>query len=126
MKGCSGLPAGTGCGAGEHGFDWLDTGDRFLGKWESECNCAEQFAIDIDRASAHALHYAGFGERTATQPGENNGLLWSEVFENAEDFDLELFDLLTLKNGPPYAVRAGPDIFEWEEALSSAGPNHEK
>src|SRR5215469_3485360 len=118
--------AGTGFSAGEHRFDRLDTGNRLLGKRESERDCAEQLVIDIDRASAHALHHAGFGERTATQPSENHGLLWSEVFENAEDFDLELFDLLTVKNGPAHAMHAGPDIFEWEEALSSAGPNREK
>ena len=121
MKRRSVAGAGGSVRGSEHGFNGLDSGDGLLRKREPEGDSAEQLAIDINRAAAHALYHAGFGERAAAESGENNALLWTEIIEHAEDFDLELFDLLAVKDGAAYTVHAGADIFEWEEALSGAG-----
>ena len=122
-----GVPgAGERICTGEHRFDGLDAGDRFFREWESEGNSAEQFAVDIYGATAHTLHDAGLSKRTAAESGENDALLWTEIIEHAEDFDLELFNLLAVKDGPADAVHAGADIFEWEEALSGAGLSQKK
>lgn len=121
MKSGAGLQTCARGRGGEHGFDRLDAGDGLLREWKTERDCAEQLTVDIDWASAHSLHDAGLGEWAATEPGENDALLWAEIFEDSEDFDLELFDLLPVKHGPADPVHAGADIFEWEEALSGSG-----
>ena len=104
-------------GIREHGFNGLDAGDRFFGKWEPESDGAEQFTANIDRAAAHPLQNTGFGQWTPAEPGQNDGLLWTQILEHTEDFDLELFDAVTLEDGPAYAAETGAHILEWEEVL---------
>jgi hypothetical protein len=55
---------------------------------------------------------AGIGELT-----DDEGLAWAEgVVEDAGDLDSKGFDLVTLKNGPDFAVLAGFDFGEWERS----------
>jgi hypothetical protein len=61
------------------------------------------------------------GERASGKAGENNGLSWDDVLEYAEDFDLELFDVIPLEDSATDAAQSGADIFEREEGLSGAG-----
>jgi hypothetical protein len=44
-------------------------------------------------------------------------LLGGDVWEYAEDFDLELFDAITLEDSAADAVKAGTDIAKREEGL---------
>jgi hypothetical protein len=104
---------------GQHGFDGLNAGDGLFGERETERDSAEQFAVDIDRAAAHALQNAGLGQWPAAEPGQNDGLLWAQILEHAEDFDLELFDAVTLEDSPADAMEPGANVLEWEEVLSS-------
>ena len=108
-------------GTGDHLLDGLDAGDRLFGEGESQRHGSEQFAVDIDWTSAHSLHYARLGERTAAQFREDDALLWREVLEDTEDLDLEFLDTVAFENGPANATQARADIFEREELLSDSG-----
>jgi len=104
---------------GEHGFNGLDAGYGLFGERKAEGDGPEQLAVDVDRAAAHALENAGLGQWPAAEPGEDDGLLWAEILEHAEDFDLELFDAVALKDGPADAMETGSHVLEWEEVLST-------
>jgi hypothetical protein len=106
-------------GVGEHGLNGLDARYGLLGEGETERDGPEQFAVNIDRAAAHTLEDAGFCQWAAAEPGKDDGLLWTEILEHAEDFDLELFDAVALKDGPADAPETGTHILEWEEVLSA-------
>ncbi len=126
----AGRAAGSGgrseAGIGDHLLDGLDAGDGFFRKREAERDCAEQLSIDVDGTSAHALDDAGLGERTAAELGEHDALFGREVFENAEDFDLELFDPIAFKDGAADAAQSRADIFEGEKLLPARGGGGEK
>src|SRR5579875_3806998 len=77
---------------GEHGLDWLYACYRLLGEGKPESHSAQQLAVDIDRTAAHALQDTGLGEWAAGEAGEDDGLLGRDIFEQTEDFHLELFD----------------------------------
>jgi hypothetical protein len=123
MRGTAILPASyTGLPGqlriGNHLFNRLNTGDRLLGEGKTERDRSQQFAIDIDRTTTHTLHNSGLFEGTAGELGEDNGLLWREVFEDTEDLDLELFDPISVEDGTPDSVLAGTDVLQLEKALS--------
>ncbi|HEY3939987.1 MAG TPA: hypothetical protein VGL97_21340 [Bryobacteraceae bacterium] len=44
-------------------------------------------------------------------------MLWAEILENTEDFDLEFFNAVTLEDGSADAMEAGTHVLEWEEVL---------
>ena len=100
-----------------HLLDRLNTGYRLLGKRESERHRAEQLAIDIDGAAAHALHDAGFRERTTAQASEDDALLWREILQYSEDLDLKIFDAIVLEDSAANAMHPCLDILEPEEVL---------
>jgi hypothetical protein len=102
----------------DHGLDWLDASDGFLREGETEGDSAEQFTVDIDRATAHALQNAGFCQRTAAQAGEDDGLPWTEILEDSEDLDLEVFNSITLEDRFADAAKSGADILDWEKILT--------
>jgi hypothetical protein len=106
-------------GVGEHGFDGLDARYGLFGERKAEGDGPEQLTVDINRAAAHALENAGFGQWAAAEPGEDDGLLWTQILEHAEDFDLELFDAVALEDGPADAAETGTHVLEWEEVLSA-------
>ena len=106
-------------GIGEHSLDRLDAGNRLFGKGKTESDSAEQLAANIDRAAAHALQNASFGQWPPAEPGQNDSLLWTQILEHAEDFDLEFFDAVALEDGPADAPETGMHIQEWEQVLSA-------
>lgn len=112
-------------GLSDHLLDRLDTGDRLLGVRESKRNRTGQLAVDIDGTTAHPLHYAGTLQRSSAEPRQDDGLLWSDILEYAEDFDLELFDALPVEDGSADAVHTGTNIAEREKVLG-AGRTGEK
>lgn len=103
---------------GDHGLDGPNAGDRLFREWKPERYCAEEFTVNINRAAAHALEHAGFGQRTAAEAGENDRLLWRDIFKDTEDLDLELFDTAALEDGTADAAEAWVDFFEGEEILA--------
>jgi hypothetical protein len=115
-EGYSGLPGRL--GIGDHLPNRLYAGDGLFGEGKPKRDRSQQFAIDVNRAAAHALHNAGLFEGTTGELGEDDGLLWSEVFEDTEDLDLELFDLISTENGAADTALTGTDIFERKERLS--------
>jgi hypothetical protein len=104
-------------GLSDHLLDRLDTRDRLLGKGKTERNRASQPPVDINWTSTHPLQNTDPFQRTATESGEDDGLLWSDVLEHTEDFDLELFDAVPLKDSPSDSVHTGVNIAEGEEVL---------
>lgn len=104
--------------AGDHGLDGPDAGDRLFREWKPERYCSQEFAVDINRTAAHALEHSGFGQRPAAEAGEDDRLLWRDIFKDTEDLDLELFDAVALEDGAPDAAEAWVDFFEGEEVLS--------
>lgn len=108
-------------GLSDHLLDRLDTGDRFLGVRESKRNRTGQLAVDINGTSAHSLHHASTLQRSSAEPRQDDGLLWSDILEYAEDFDLELFDVLPVEDGPAEAVHTGANIAEREKPFGAGG-----
>ena len=131
MRGTCVLPASDSgllgqLGVGDHLLNRLNAGNRLLRERKTERDRSQQFAINIDGATAHSLHDAGLFEGTAGALGEDNSLLWREVFEDTEDLDLELFDPISMENGTPDPVLAGSDVFELEKALSETQSRRDK
>jgi hypothetical protein len=63
------------------------------------------------------LKNAGFSQRTAAKPGKDDGLPWTEIMEDTEDLDLEVFNSVSLEDGFPDAAHPRLDVPEWEELL---------
>jgi len=101
----------------DHRLDRLDSRDGFLRKREPERDGAEKLTVDVHGAAAHSLNHPGFPKPAAAEARENHALSGPEILENAEDFDLELFDSIALENGTADAAEAGTDIFERIELL---------
>jgi hypothetical protein len=113
-------------GIGDHLLNRLYAGDGLFSEREAKRDGSEQFAIDINRAAAHSLHDAGLFEGPAGELGEDDGLLWSEVFEDTEDLDLELFDPISAEDGTPDTMLAGSNVFQLEKALSESHSRTDK
>jgi hypothetical protein len=64
------------------------------------------------------LQNAGLREGTAAQAGEDDGLPWTEILEDAEDLDLEVFNAVALEDGLSDAAKARADILDWEKILT--------
>ena len=111
---------------GNHLLYGLNAGDGLFRKCEAESDGAQQLAVDVDRTSAHALQDAGFREWAAAEPSEDDGLFWSQIFEEAEDFDLEFVDTVALEHGFTDAVKTRAHIAERENCLGRDGCGCEK
>ena len=118
-------PAGE-SGRGEHLFNRLNSSYGFLRVGESESDSSHEFAIDIDRASAHTLQDAGLGQRTSAQSGQNDGLIWGGVLEDAEDLDIELFDAVALEDSAADAMLPWMHIPERENSLGTDWTEYQK
>jgi hypothetical protein len=105
-------------GAVEHGLNWLDARDGLFGEGESEGDGTEQFPADIHRAAGHTLQDAGFGKWSATESSKDDGLPWSEILEDSEDLDLEIFDSITLEDSSADPSKARADVLDWEKILT--------
>src|SRR5262249_18280671 len=54
-----------------------------------------EFALEINRAATHAGDHAGMLHFGALELDKNDGLLWAEkIVQHADDFKIELFDLV--------------------------------
>jgi hypothetical protein len=100
-----------------HGLDRLDARDGLFGEGESESDSAEEFAVDIHRTAAHTLQNAGLSQSSAAQAGQDDGLPWSEILEDSEDLDLEIFDAISFEDRFSDSSQSRTDIADWEEIL---------
>ena len=72
---------------------------------------ADEAAVDVDRAAAHAGDDAGLGQRSALEPGQNQiAPRAHDVLDDAEDVGLEFLDLRAVEDGAADADHAGPDL----------------
>ena len=123
-EGYSGLPGRL--GIGDHLPNRLYAGDGLFGEWEAKRDSSQQLPVYINWAAAHSLHDAGLFEGPPGELGEDDGLLWREVFEDTEDLDLELFDPISTEDGTADPVLAGADVFQLEKALSESCSRDDK
>ena len=78
---------------------------------------ADEPAVDVDRAAAHAGNDAGVGQRAAFEPGQNQIAARADaVAQHADDVDLELVEAIALEDGAADADHAGPDLIDGEGA----------
>ena len=95
-----------------HLLDRRDAGDRLLRERADRVgDGANQPAIDVDRAAAHALGDAGLGERPAFEPRQDQvapGPL--HVLEDAQDVDFEFLKLGPLEDRAPDPGHPGADL----------------
>ena len=60
-------------------------------------------------------------ERSAGQPAEDDRLPGASVFEDAENFDVEILDLIARENGLADAVHAGANVLERQDRECRGG-----
>ena len=99
-------------GRPHHVFDGPDGGNRILGVRKSHGHRAGQFAAEVDRATAHALHNAGVIQGTTRKPSQNQRLLGPHAIEDAQNLHLELLDLASREDRPAGAVHARAYVFK--------------
>ena len=89
-------------------------GNRLLGERAQRVrHGADEPAVDVDRAAAHAGDDAGVGERPAFEPRENQiAVRADDVLEHAENVDLELLDAGALEYRPADRDHAGTDFVD--------------
>ena len=100
----------------DHLVDGCDAADRYLGVRPSIGHGADQTAVDVDRAAAHALDDSGLFQRSAGQPGQDQVLARPQsVALNSEDFDLEGVDGGSLEDGLAHAAHAAAKVIRSHE-----------
>ena len=111
----------------DHLVERGDAGDRLLRELaERVRDGADDAAVDVHRAAAHAGDDAGVGERTALEPRENQvAPRTDDVAEHAEDVDLELVEPVALEDGAPRGHHAGPEVIDREDARLRRQPADE-
>src|SRR5262249_9674791 len=89
----------------------------FLGKFaDAERQCAREFAIEVNRATAHAGNDAGVFRLLAVKPNKDDVALGAvHVLEYAEDLDLHGFRLGALEHAVADAARAGVNLSDWDD-----------
>ena len=97
---------GGGSGGVEHVLNGADGADGIFGEGEGHGNGADEFAVDVDGAAAHALHDAGVFEGSAGEAREDEGFLGAGVIEDAEDIGLELLDFVADEDSASGGVHA--------------------
>ena len=88
-------------GGPHHVLDGPYAGDGIFRERKRHGHGADQPAIDIDRAAAHARHDPGMFERAAREPRQNQRFLGADVIQHAQDLDLEFVDLAARKTVLP-------------------------
>ena len=112
---------------GDHLRDRRDPGNRFLGELAERIrHRADEPAVDVDRAAAHAGDDAGVGQRPALEPREDQiAFRTDDVAEHAKDVDLELVEPVALEDRPADAGHAGLQLVQREEPALRRQPGRE-
>ena len=79
--------------------------------------CADQFAVNINRAAAHARQDARFlqRQRPAGHSRHDRVAVRALIGEDAENFHIEFFDSRSGKDCFADAFHAGADVFDWHQ-----------
>ena len=109
---------------GNHLLDGLDASERTFGERKAQSDGADEFAVHVNGTPAHSLYYTRLGEWAPTELGQDDALPGSDIFEYTEDFDLELFDSVTLEDSATNAMHSWADIFQREEVFSLEDGSH--
>jgi len=115
---------GQGLAGGGHVTDFQHVGDGsdasdglFAELSDAVGECAEQAALDVDRATAHAGDDAGEFGFLAVETGEDHVFAGAACpTEDTEDFDIHGFGDGALKDGPGYAAESAMDLGQGEDA----------
>ena len=94
----------------EHFFNGADPGDGVFGVGEGHGDGTDELAVDVDGTATHTLHDAGVLEGSTGEAGEDEGFFGAGIFEDAEDFDLEVGDGIAFEDGLADAAHAGVDV----------------
>src|SRR5947209_7006125 len=105
-------------GVRDHLVDGLDTSNSLFGKRETESHSTEQLTLNIDWTATHPLHDTGLSEGAAGELGQDDALFWSQVFEDTEDLDLEVFHPVPVEDCAAYTTQSGANVLQREESLS--------
>ena len=95
--------------------------DGFLGKGKGVGDSADQLVFDVDRAAAHSGEHAGPVQLTSRDPHQNQVSSGLELFQDAQNLDLELLDRIALENGLSVAFLAGPHLLQGIEFAGLGG-----
>ena len=98
-------------------LDGCDAGKGLFGEdTELERQRTGELAFEIDGAAAHAGDDASVLHLGAFELDEDDGLLRAEkIVEDAEDFEIEFFDLVAGEDGVGVALHAGADLIERQD-----------
>src|ERR1019366_3584658 len=96
----------------QHGAGRSDTGDRLLGKLANTISDgADEFAVNVNRAAAHACDHAEVLNFLAMQPGQNDvGFRAGQIAQDAEDLGFHRFRRDAFEDGIGHAMHAGLDL----------------
>ncbi len=85
---------------------------------------ADQFAVDVDGAAAHAGDHAGMRERPAFELGENQiSPRPDHVLQDADDVRPEFFDMGAIEHRVSDADHAGPDVVDAHHRCGGRQPS---
>jgi len=106
----------------QHVFDGPDGGNRILGERKSHGHRASQFAVEVNRAAAHAFHHPGMVQGTARKPSQNQRLLGPGAIEDTQNLNLKLLDFVPREHRAPSAVHTARTSFRGKNELCAARP----
>ncbi len=103
----------------KHVLDGSDAGEGFLGKnAELQGKRSGKLSFEVDGTAAHSRDHAGMFDFRALEFHEDDGLFGSqEIGEDADDFEVELFDLVAGKDRVGIPFHAGLDLIERKNVL---------
>src|SRR3954468_18852904 len=94
-------------------LDWSDAGNRLLRKWETERNCADKPAINIDRRSGHSTKHSGPFNVWARKSGNDCRLSRiRKTRQYTQHLDPKLFRRCPGKDSPTDAFHAWFNLFD--------------
>jgi hypothetical protein len=92
-------------------LDGRDARDRLFGKIaQAVGHRADELAVDVDRAAAHAGDDPALVQFRREQLGDDQVLVGSELVKDAQHLEFEGFDGAALEDGFALAFHPGPDL----------------
>ena len=101
----------------EHLLDGSDAGDRILGELaDAVAESADQLAVDVDGAAAHAGDDASVLRLFAVQASEDHVLAGADgILQHAKDFDVHGFGRYALEDGVSDAAESAVNFSKREK-----------
>lgn len=114
---------------GKHHPDGRDAADGLFAERPGVSDGADQFAVDIDRRTAHARDDAGSFQVVAGEFREDQVSLHEHPFHHVDDLHVELFRLPAPENGQAVTGHSRPDpgrVEGFERGQGQGGQNEGK